>query len=420
MTDLRDQHDAPVIIIGAGIVGIATAIWLQRAGRQSIVIDREGPAGGTSYGNAGVLASASVVPVTVPGLIRKAPGMLFDRNQPLFVNWSYLPRMLPWLSQYLSHCKPDKVAAIATALTPILGNSLRDHQSLAAETGAERWISDEPYVYVYRDRAHFESDRFGWETRREHGFNWTEYEGDAFRAFDDVFGDGLSFACSVHDHGRISDPGAYVKHMAGHFERNGGQIIRADVDDIIRENGQVSGVRAGGEPIIGSAVVLAAGAWSAKLLKMVGRHVPLEAERGYHIELYEPSIVPRAPSMIASGKFVLTPMDGRLRVAGMVEFGGLVAGASQAPIELLKRQIHQVIPGLKWGETREWLGHRPAPIDSIPVIGHVPELKNLFVGFGHQHVGLTGGPRTGQLLAQLITQNKTDIDLAPYSIDRFH
>ncbi len=419
MTDSSNASDQPVIVIGAGIVGVATAIWLQRAGRQSIIIDRAGPAGGTSYGNAGVLASASVVPVTVPGLISKAPGMLLDRDQPLFLNWSYLPRMLPWLGRYLAHCKPEKVARIATALTPILGNSLRDHQALASGTGAERWINEEPYVYVYRDRAHFESDRFGWDTRRAHGFDWTEYEGAAFRDFDAVFGDELGFACAVGDHGRISDPGAYVKHMASHFEANGGKIIKADVDDVIRENGHVSGVRAGGESIIGSAVVLATGAWSAKLLKRLGRNIPLEAERGYHIELYEPSVVPRAPSMIASGKFVMTPMDGRLRIAGMVEFGGLVAGANKAPIELLKRQIHNVIPGLKWGETREWLGHRPAPVDSIPVIGEVPELQGLYVGFGHQHVGLTGGPKTGQLLAQLIAGGKPDIDLAPYSIDRF-
>lgn len=411
--------EKPVVIIGAGIVGVSTAIWLQRSGRQAVLVDRVGPAGGTSYGNAGVLASASVVPVTVPGLISKAPGMLLDRDQPLFVNWSYLPRMLPWLGRYLSHCKPEQVERIATALSPILGNSLRDHQALAAGTGAERWISAAPYVYVYRDRAHFETDQFGWDTRRAHGFSWREYEGQAMHDFDPVFGDALTFAAAVDDHGRISDPGAYVQHLAGHFEQQGGRIVKADVDDVIQANNEITGIYAAGEAIDASAVVLATGAWSAQLLKKMGHSIPLEAERGYHIELYNPSVTPKAPSMIASGKFVMTPMDGRLRIAGMVEFGGLVAGANKAPIDLLKRQIHQVIPGLRWDDTREWLGHRPAPVDSIPVIGGVPGLKNLYVGFGHQHVGLTGGPRTGQLLAQLIATGTTDIDLDPYRIDRF-
>ena len=176
----------PVVIIGAGIVGVSTAIWLQRAGIDTILIDREGPAAGTSYGNAGVLASASVVPVTVPGLITKAPGMLLDKNQPLFLNWSYLPTLLPWLSRYLSYCKPEKVNRIATALTPLLGDSLKDHQALAADTGAEKFITPAEYVYAYRDRDHFNADAFGWQLRKRHGFSWSEYEGDALKSFDPV------------------------------------------------------------------------------------------------------------------------------------------------------------------------------------------------------------------------------------------
>ena len=154
-------------------------------------------------------------------------------------------------------------------------------------------------------------------------------------------------------------------------------------------------------------------------MKCLGCSVPLEAERGYHIELHEPNIMPKMPSMIAFGKFVMTPMDGRLRLAGVVEFGGLVAGASEAPIDFLKRHIHLAIPDLKWTETTQWLGHRPAPSDSVPVIGEAPGVKGAYIGFGHQHVGLTGGARTGQLLAQLISSGKTDIDLTPYRADRF-
>ncbi|OED36322.1 FAD-binding oxidoreductase [Chromatiales bacterium (ex Bugula neritina AB1)] len=416
----NNDQSLPIAIIGAGIVGVSTAIWCQRAGLRTILIDREGPASGTSFGNAGVLASASVVPVTVPGLIAKAPRMLLDKKQPLFLNWSYLPTLMPWLTRYLSHCKPEVVARIASALNPILSNSLEDHQALAAGTGAEKFISPAEYVYVYKDRAHFESDKFGWQVRKDNGFTWTEYEGDAWNKHDPVFNNTQKFAASVHNHGRISDPGCYVQQLARHFEDNGGKIIQATVEGLADNNGQVSGVRTTTETIACSAAVIAAGAWSKPLLGELGCDIPLEAERGYHIELYEPSAMPRMPSMIAAGKFVMTPMDGRLRIAGMVEFGGLVAGANRAPIDYLKNYIHQVIPGLKWTETTEWLGHRPAPVDSVPVIGEAPAMKGAFMGFGHQHVGLTGGARTGQLLAQLVSGQTPEIDMTPYSPLRFN
>jgi len=418
MTESASEN-APVIIVGAGIVGVSTAIWLQRAGIKSILVDRKGPAGGTSYGNAGVLASASVVPVTVPGLIGKAPKMLLDRDQPLFLNWSYLPRLLPWLSRYLAHCKPEEVERIATALAPIVGNSLGDHRALANGTGAEKYISPDDYVYVYQDRAHFESDAFGWQVRERHGFRWDEIEGDSLREFDPLFGTALKFAASVKDHGRISDPGAYVTQLADHITGSSGELVIGDVEQVLFENGRVRGVRVNGRDIQGRATVLASGVWSAELLKTLGYKIPLESERGYHIELVSASHQPRYPSMIASGKFVMTPMDGRVRLAGMVEFGGLVAGPNQRPVEFLHRQLNALVPDMQWDDTREWLGHRPATIDSIPVIGSISGAADLYVGFGHQHVGLTGGPRTGQLLAQLISEGKADTDLSAYRHDRF-
>ncbi|MGI9379752.1 MAG: NAD(P)/FAD-dependent oxidoreductase, partial [Methyloligellaceae bacterium] len=131
-------------------------------------------------------------------------------------------------------------------------------------------------------------------------------------------------------------------------------------------------------------------------------------------------MVPRAPVMVASGRFVITPMEGRIRLAGVVEFGGLDAPPSKAPIRLLQKNIQAAIPGLKWKETKEWMGHRPAPSDSIPIIGEAPNVKGAWLGFGHHHIGLTGGPKTGRLLSQLIGGQTPNIDVAPYSPSRFN
>ena len=413
-----------IAIIGAGINGVATAIWAQREGHKVILIEREEQAGeGASFGNGGVLAACSVVPVTVPGLLRKAPKMLFSPRQPLFLKWSYLPRLAPWLMKYLSHANAGEVRRIAQALHGIIGDSLQDHLALARGTGAEDFIRPADYLFLYRDRAHYEGDAFGWGIRRDLGVEWDELERPALTEYDPTLSDAVGFAARVGDHGRISDPGRYVKALAAHAVANGAEMIRATATDFARENGRITGVRvstsSGEDTIACDAAVLATGAWSKALGEKLGLRIPLETERGYHLELWEPSAMPRSPGMVASGKFVMTPMEGRLRLAGIVEFGGLDAPASAAPIALLKRQLAEILPGLTWAHEQEWMGHRPAPADSIPAIGEVPGIKGAFLGFGHHHVGLTGGPKTGQILARLISGGKPNIDLEPYSPARF-
>lgn len=408
-----------VAVIGAGIVGVSTAIWLQRDGKRVILIDRKGPGEGTSHGNGGVLASSSIVPVTVPGLLRKAPRMLFDPNQPLFLKWGYVPKLAPWLLLYLRHANPDAVRRRAAAIAPIIGDSLAEHQALAKGTGAEKWLHPSDYLFLYKDRAHFEADAFGWSVRADHGFKWDLLEGEAFRTYDPAYSPAITCAARLKDHGRISDPGRYVKDLAAHAVAGGARLIIGEVSDIARENGRVTGIRVGGETIACDAAVLATGVWSKPIAERFGLKIPLESERGYHLELWGPNIMPRAPVMVTSGKFVVTPMEGRLRLAGIVEFGGLDAPPSRAPFRLLEHSIRAAIPGIAWKETVEWMGYRPSLTDSTPVIGAVPGVAGAFLGFGHDHVGLTGGPKTGRILSQLIAGTSPNINLAPYAPDRF-
>ncbi|MGI9391594.1 MAG: NAD(P)/FAD-dependent oxidoreductase [Boseongicola sp.] len=408
-----------VAIIGAGIVGVSTAIWLQRDGHDVILIDKKGPAEGTSFGNGGVLAAASVVPITVPGLLHKAPGMLLRGDQPLFLKWRYVPKLVPWLLKYLGNANANAVRHRASAISHIIGNSLAEHQALAAGTGAEKWIVPSDYLFLYRDIAHYDGDAFGWQVRRENGFEWDILEGDDFHAYDPAFGPEINVGVRLKNHGRVADPGQYVKDLAAHTEAHGAKILIGNAEDIVREDGRVIGVRVDGETIACSSVVLAAGAWSGPLARSLGVNVPLESERGYHLELWDPNIMPRSPVMVASGKFVATPMEGRLRLAGIVEFGGLEAPASRKPLELLEQNIRRAIPGIKWKETKEWMGHRPSVSDSLPLIGEVPQVKGAYFGFGHDHIGLTGGPKTGRILAQLISGNHPNLDLSPYSPARF-
>ena len=168
-----------------------------------------------------------------------------------------------------------------------------------------------------------------------------------------------------------------------------------------------------------STLVIAAGAWSGRLTEKLGLSVPLESERGYHVEFIEPSAMPTRPTLFASGKFIATPMDGRLRCAGVVEFGGLDMPASKGPVDFIKRQVKEIFPELRYKEIRTWQGHRPALTDSLPIIGRLPGRHNVILAFGHHHVGLCSGAKTGRIVADLVAGKDPGIDLAPYRADRF-
>ncbi len=408
-----------VAVIGAGIVGVSTALWLVREGHTVTLIDKAGPGEATSFGNAGLLASAGTLPVPGPGLLRKAPRMALDPREPLYIRWRHFPALAPWLMKYLRHATADAAKTRADAILPLIGDSLSDHQALAAGTEAEKYVVPCDYLYGYATRKAFDADRFTWDIRTAQGFDFSVMNRDALRAYDPVYGDAIGCAVQISNHGRISDPGAYVKALARAAERLGVRLIRDEVNAIERTNGHVTGVRLTGETLAVDTAVVTAGAWSKPLTESLGIAVPLHPESGFHVELWEPSQMPRSPLMFSAGKFVITPMEGRIRLAGMVWYGGFDAPPSEAPYRMFMRHLKAALPGLTWRETTRWMGHRPAVSDSLPLIGAVRGVAGAYTGFGHDHVGLTGGPKTGRLLAQMISGKRPNIDVAPFAPDRF-
>lgn len=407
-----------VAVIGAGIVGVSSAIWLRRMGAEVTLIDRAGPASGTSHGNAGVLAACSVVPVTGPGLIARAPRMLLDANYPLFLRWGYLPRLLPWLRRYLSHANDADTLRIADGLGPIVADSVAQHIALCRDLGLEDWVRHSDYVHAYRSRADFNADAYGWALRALAGFAPQMIEGGAVQEYEPSLDKGIQCLAVLKDHGFIRDPGGYVTALATAFEAKGGKIIKAEVKDFDLSGGTVTGTFTSEGRIACDDVLLATGVWSKPMMARLGLNIPLESERGYHIIFENATGGPQRPVMVASGKFVATPMAQGVRCAGVLEFGGLAAGPSKAPLALLRRQAQAAFPHLRASREIEWLGHRPAPADSLPLIGQIGTTR-VFTAFGHHHIGLTGGPKTGRLIAGMITDQPTNTDMAAYHPQRF-
>ena len=407
-----------VVIIGAGIVGVSTGIWLRRMGAQVTLVDRDAPGQGTSYGNAGVLAACSVVPVTIPGLALKGPKMALDPNFPLFLRWSYIPKLLPWLFKYLRHANDTDTRRISDGLTNIVGDAVDQHMALTDGLQSRSFVTQSDYNFAYADRAAFEADSYIWELRRHAGFVPNLILGDDVSDYDPAFGPTVRCLASMKDHGYVVDPGGYVSALAKDFTDLGGIVRQADVKDIKVENGHITQVLTADGPIDCDNAVLATGVWSGSLMKKIGVKVPLESERGYHIVFENPEGAPKSPAMIAAGKFVTTPMSAGLRCAGIVEFGGLEAGPSDAPLKFLRRKVKETFPNLTWTAEEPWMGHRPAPSDSLPLIGEIGN-TGVITAFGHHHIGLTGGPKTGRLVAGLLSGQATNIDMTPYEPQRF-
>jgi D-amino-acid dehydrogenase len=275
-------------------------------------------------------------------------------------------------------------------------------------------------MFAYDTRAAFESDGFGWGLRREAGFAWQELEGDALREAEPTLGPKITLGVLASDHGFVLSPGGYVAALRDVAVSLGADTKAAEAQSFrLAADGSFEAVVTTAGEIAADAAVIATGAWSKTLTAQLGLDVPLETERGYHVMLQGPSAVPRQPTMVASGKFVATPMADGIRCAGVVEFGGLNLPAHRPPLELILRRVREAFPALTFTGHEEWLGHRPAPSDSLPLIGEAPRHRGIFLAFGHHHIGLTTGAKTGRLLAALVNREQPEIDMTPYTPTRF-
>ena len=409
-----------VAVVGAGIVGVSSAEWLRRAGFDVTLIDRlePGSAEQTSYGNGGILARCAIIPVPTPGIWRKGPRMALDPNQPLFMRWSYLPRLLPWLLRYLASSREAQVRKTAEGLAQLNLDTVDQHLALARGTPAEAYVKPDLYAYVYPSRADFEADAFGWGIRAEHGITGQALEGEALRAWDPNLAPRYKFAYLMEDHGTITSPGRYVAALADWFQSQGGHIQRADVQAVQALEQGVS-LTIDGQSQTYDRLVLATGAFTDALSRGLGIKAEIEPERGYHLLLKQPNFMPKQALMVADHKYVVTPMEEGLRIAGVVEFGGFGTDKSAAPLDLLRRSIRQFYPELTWQDEETWLGFRPATLDSLPLLGPHPQHSQIFFAAGHQHVGLTGGPKTGRLVADMMAGRHPNIDLSAFAPDRF-
>ncbi|MEQ8346759.1 MAG: FAD-dependent oxidoreductase [Sneathiellaceae bacterium] len=412
----RPRH---VTVVGAGIVGICSAAYLQRQGFAVTVLDRVAPGMATSFGNAGSLSPSAVLPVAMPGMTKRVPGWLMDPLGPLTVRWRYLPFVAPWLIRFLRHAKPEEVRRVATAMSSLLTPVFDCYDPLLKAAGAQHLVRRNGCLYVYETEAEFAAAGRLLDLRRDLGATLDVVGPDEMHQLEPALNRKFVKGIFAPDNGSTVDPAALVTAIAGQVVADGGEILQAEVRDLeIGPDGPVALLTdSGRRPVDG--LVIAAGAWSRRLARRLGHDVPLETQRGYHVTLAEPGVTVNRTVMWNRRSVFANPMIPGLRVAGTVELAGLDAAPNYARAEKLAAIGAEMFPGVNTASPSHWMGHRPCLPDSLPVIDRARRFPNVVFAFGHQHVGMCAGAPTGRLVAQLMAGAVPDIDLAPFRVDRF-
>jgi D-amino-acid dehydrogenase len=405
-----------IAVVGAGIAGVSCALHLLRDGHRVTLIDRGDPGKGCSFGNAGFISPGTATPRATPDALRQVPGWLLDAKGPLRVRWTYALQAAPWLWRFVRAGRPETIAAGIRALQDLHGQAFDIYDGLIDTSGLIRRLGQ---LHIFETDTAFAAAQKLNEQRRARGVAVEELDPDALRQMAPELGPACRHALLFPENGHTVSPYRLVRTLADRFVADGGSIRQRDVTRFAVVGGTVTGVDTNRGPLLADHVVVAAGAWSARLARDIGDRIPLETQRGYHLELPEPGLSLRIGMQSVERKFTITPMEDGLRLAGTAEFAGLDAAPDYRRARALFGHASRLLPGLKDEGARQWMGHRPCTPDSLPVIDRATRHANVHYAFGHGHTGLSGAPMTGQLIAEMVAGRATSIDAAAFRLGRF-
>jgi D-amino-acid dehydrogenase len=392
-----------IAVVGAGVVGLATAVRLRREGYRVSLFDPEEPGSQTSSGNAGLIMTAQISPLSSPGLWRKVPGMLTDPEGPLVLRWQNLPGLTPWFLRFLGNSRWSRYEAIAEALAPMVTRSLDSWLTLVGSHEGARLFRQDGLLYVFRNRRNFLAGQKEIEFRRRYGVAGEVIPPEELRQMEPALAPDLAGGVLYPDSGHCTDPASLSAALASAFRQGGGEFRRAEVKELGMAQGGVRVITQGSE-LTADEVIVTAGIWSPKLTKPFGVRPMLAAERGYHLMLHHPGVTPRRPIGAGDDKFIITPMAKGVRLAGTAEFAKPDAPADWRRSEVLLRMSKRLFPEMNGEATAtKWMGARPSTPDSLPLVGRTPKNPRVICAYGHSHLGLTLGAVTAEQVADIVS-----------------
>jgi glycine/D-amino acid oxidase-like deaminating enzyme len=411
-------NNKSVAIVGAGIVGLSCALWLQKKGFEVTLIDPESPGSGTSSGNACTIADYGCVPVNSPAIFKRLPSLLFSKNSPLSVNPGYAITHLPWLLQFLSHCRPSRVASITESLGLLLQKTYQGLNPLLELSRSQHLMTQQGCLQVYQTPSEYENARASNEIRRRYGVQYIELDQadihDLEPNIKPIFEKGILLENASH----TLNPQSLCTNYLKSFLENQGRQISQKAIEVSAERETVSIKMDNGETLVADHVVIAAGAFS-KQIKGSGAHrLPLDTERGYHIQYANQQSLIKRPISWNQAGFYVTPMNEGLRVAGTVEIAGYSLNKNQTILDYLQRKSSAMFD-LPDKPDQQWLGFRPTLPDALPVIGPSPVSNSILFAFGHHHIGLTLSGITGKIISEMISGEPLSHDMRAFRPERF-
>ena len=411
-------------VVGAGVVGVCCAFALLRDGYRVTLIDRDEPGRGCSYGNGGIIQIGASVPVATPGVLRQVPRMLLDPNGPLVIRWPCLPRLTPYLLRFIAAARPERVERISVALAALLDRAIDAFREMLGAAGALDAIARTGELYVYQSETAYQAARAAHDLRRRRGARVEELSVDEVRQLVPAITPSVRHGVFLPDCMTAADPFRLTTRLVGAFRRDGGAVLRETLRDIEVNSDRHLTLLTDAGRHEADRLVLATGAWSRRWAAKLGARIPMDTERGYHVMLSDPGIDLRIPVLSGDHRFGVTPMADGIRVAGTAELAGLDAPPNYRRAEMLIPLAKALLPDLRAPDRGDvspdlWMGHRPSTPDSLPVIGPAPRNPNAFFAFGHGHLGLTLGPLTGKLVADLAAGRPPAVDMEPYAAARF-
>ncbi len=408
-----------VHIVGAGIIGLATACVLLRKGYEVTIIDRWEPGEGASRGNAAAIAWTDVAPLASPGIWRKAPGWLLDPLGPLSVRPAYALKALPWMMKFMAASRPLKVEASTKAIAALNAQAVSAWERLWSDTGTGWRVRREGCLEVFDDPRQLERQRAVWDGQRAFGIKVEELGRDAILAMEPCLSPEIVGGGFLPGWMQVDDPRALCKDLAVYAGAKGARFVRGEVvhaglssEGALVQMGDGASVSAG-------KLVIACGAWSRNLAEFFGDRTPLDTERGYNLTVPEPGVALKRFIMLPGYGFVLSPLSIGLRIGGAVEFAGLEAAANWRRVDALVTRAKRIVPGLRSEGGERWMGFRPSLPDSLPVISKASHTDHVYYAFGHAHHGLTQAAATAERIAEMIDGEAAPIDMTPYRADRF-
>ena len=404
-------------IIGAGIQGVCNALFLQKKGFDVIIFDKDEPGCGASYGNAGHFSPYASVPLNRPDVLTDVPAMLLSSNGPLALKWNYVPKMIPWFLKFIRNCTKERMMHTATYMHQILDLALPAYEELFTEVDLEGLVVDNGIMYIWNNQ-NISSRNLEIKIRDELGvkqklLNPKEIH-DLEPNIKPIYDGGVFYEYAKH----TTNPKKVLLKLFDLFIQKGGKFLKHDIKNLNFDEDKPV-IRTETQRFIFDKVVIACGAFSKKFTKDLYENIPLDTERGYHIHYKGYQHLISIPVVFSNRGFGMTPMEQGLRVVGTVEFGGLENPPSKGRIKNLINNAKFMLNDLPEHED-EWLGFRPSLPDFLPVIGPSKNYKNVFYSFGHHHLGWTLGAISGKIISKMISEEKTNLNLEPYSSLRFN